>query len=118
MNNAFTRLLSSLLIVCMIGLPFNVNAGLIGTDQIVAAQAQAARDKVLTLVSRADVAQQLQTMGLTPLAAKERVDSLTDSEVAQIAGHIEGLPAGADGTGAAIFILALLFFWWLWTTKK
>src|SRR5258708_11651296 len=40
----FTRLLSRLLIVCMIGLPFQVHAGLIGTDQVVsAAQAAAAR---------------------------------------------------------------------------
>lgn len=114
MSNSFTRLVSRILIVCMIVLPFNVHAGLIGTDTIVsAAQAQAARDKVLTLVDRADVARQLQAFGLTPETAKDRVNALTDSEIAQLAGQIESVPAGANGAGWVLVILIVVLIWWL-----
>ena len=49
----FTRLVSRLLIICMIGLPFQVHAGLIGTDEVVsAAQAAAARTTVASVLNR------------------------------------------------------------------
>jgi hypothetical protein len=109
----FTRLISRLLVVCLIGLPFQVNAGMIGTDQVVsAAQAQAARATVLSQISRADVAGQLQSLGLTPKAATERVGALTDIEVAKLAGQIDSLPAGADGSSLLLLILLGVLIWW------
>lgn len=114
MNASLIRIISRLLIVCLMALPFQANAGLIGTDQVVsAAQAQAAREAVLSYVSRGDVAQQLQSLGLTPQTAKDRVAALTDSEVAKLAGQIESLPAGADGTGLVLLILIGVLIWWL-----
>lgn len=114
MNASLLRLVSRLLIVCLIGLPFQVSAGMIGTDQVVsAAQAQAARAAVLSQVSRADVSGQLQALGLTPQAAKDRVAALTDSEVAKLAGQIESLPAGADGGSLLLLILVGVLIWWL-----
>ena len=114
MNASFLRLVSRLLIVCLIGLPFQVSAGMIGTDQVVSsAQAQAARAAVLSQISRADVSSQLQSLGLTPQAAKDRVAALTDSEVAKLAGQIESLPAGADGGSLLLLILLGVLIWWL-----
>lgn len=114
MNVSFTRLISRLLIVCLIGLPFQVSAGMIGTDQVVsAAQAQVARAAVLSQISRADVSGQLQSLGLTPQAAKDRVAALTDAEVAKLAGQIESLPAGADGGSLLLLILIGVLIWWL-----
>jgi hypothetical protein len=111
--NTFARLISRLLIVCLIGLPFQVQAGMIGTDTVVsAAQAQVARDAVATFMSRSDVAQQLQSMGLTPQAAKDRVAALTDVEVAKLAGQIQSMPAGADGTALVLLILLGVLIWW------
>ena len=113
MSTSIVRLVSRLLIVCMIGLPFQVSAGMIGTDQVVsAAQAQAARATVLSQISRVDVAGQLQSLGLTPQAAKDRVAALTDTEVARLAGQIDSLPAGADG-GLLLLILLGVLIWWL-----
>jgi uncharacterized protein DUF6627 len=113
MSMSFVRLISRLLIVCMIGLPFQVNAGMIGTDQVVStAQAQAARAAVLGQVSRADVAGQLQSFGLTPQAAADRVAALTDAEVAKLSGQIQGLPAGADGEVLLLILIGVLI-WWL-----
>ena len=114
MSTLFVRLISRLLIVCLIGLPFQASAGLIGTDQAVsAAQAQAARGMVLSQISRSDVASQLQSLGLTPQAAADRVAALTDAEVAKLAGQIDGLPAGA-GSGGAVLLLILIavLIWW------
>jgi hypothetical protein len=114
MSMLFTRLISRLLIVCLIGLPFQVNAGMIGTDQVVsAAQAQVARATVLSQISRADVAGQLQSLGLTPQAAQDRVAALTDVEVAKLAGQIDSLPAGADGSGILLLILVGVLIWWI-----
>ncbi|MGH8704502.1 MAG: PA2779 family protein [Burkholderiales bacterium] len=109
--------MSRILIVCMIGLPFNVHAGLIGTDEVVSiAQAQAARDMVRQFVDRTEVASQLQALGLTPEAAKDRVNALTDSEIVQLAAQMDRAPAGADGGWVLLILLAVLI-WWLVTRK-
>lgn len=114
MSMSFVRLISRLLIVCLIGLPFQVSAGMIGTDQAVsAAQAQVARAAVLSQISRADVAGQLQSLGLTPQTAADRVAALTDVEVAKLAGQIDGLPAGAGSGGVLLLILIGVLIWWL-----
>ena len=114
MSKSFVRFISRLLIVCLIGLPFQVSAGMIGTDQAVsAAQAQAARATVLSQLSRTDVASQLQSLGLTPQAASDRVAALTDAEVTKLAGQIESLPAGADGSSLLLLILLGVLIWWL-----
>jgi Family of unknown function (DUF6627) len=114
MSMSFVRLISRLLIVCLIGLPFQASAGMIGTDQAVsAAQAQAARGIVLSQISRADIAGQLQSLGLSPKVAAERVAALTDVEVAKLAGQIESLPAGASSGGLILVILIGVLIWWL-----
>ena len=115
----FTRLISRLLIVCMIGLPFQVHAGLIGTDEVVsAAQAAAARTTVASVLNRSDVASQLQALGLSPQVAKDRVAALTDAEVAKLAGKLDSLPAGADSSAGVIILLILLGVLIWWAVKK
>lgn len=113
----FYKLVAQVLMVCMIWTPFSVQAGMVGTDQVVAgAQDQANRDKVLNFVTRGDVVKQLQTLGLSASTAKERVSAMTQDEVNQIAGRIDSLPAGADSTGgwiAAILIIGLII-WLVW----
>jgi len=70
-------------------------------------------DALAAQISRADVAGQLQSLGLTPQAAKDRVAALTDVEVAKLAGQIDSLPAGADGTGVVLLILLGVLIWWV-----
>jgi hypothetical protein len=114
MRSSFVRLVCRILVACMIGLPFQVHAGLIGTDQVVTAeQALAARGMVSSVVNRADVASQLQSLGLSPEAAKDRVAALNDSEVTQLAGQIQNLPAGADGGAILLLILVGVLIWYL-----
>jgi len=96
MKTTLTRFVCRLLIASMMALPFQAQAGLIGTSEVLS-------------VNRAAVAEQLQSLGLTPQAAQERVAALTDAEVAALADRVDGLPAGAFG-GAAIGILVVAIF--------
>ncbi len=109
MEKLFHRLVSYLLVFSLAGLPFTAHAGLIGTDEAVAhSEVQSERARVRDFLSRADVQLQLQQHGVTAQAAKDRVDALTDFEVAQISGKIDALPAGATTGGAAVIGVTLL----------
>ncbi len=114
----FSKLISQILIASMILLPFTANAGMIGTDQVVAsAAAQANRDKVVEFVARAEVAKQMETLGLTPANAADRVNAMTDQEVQRIAGKIDTLPAGAGSSGwwwAAGVVIIGLIIWYVY----
>jgi uncharacterized protein DUF6627 len=100
MTRLFKRLLSSLLIVCLAGLGLPVHAGMLPTDA-----ANPARARVLTVLERSDVQAQLQANGVSPADVKARVAAMSDDEVAQLAGQIDGLPAG--GTDVLGFILVV-----------
>ncbi len=118
MKSATMRMLCRVLILSLMLLPFQtVQAGMIGTDQAASlASAQADRSAVLRLVSRADVAKQMQALGLDPNLAKERVAAMTDQEVRSLAGNLNSLPAGAKTSGwawAAVIIIAIVI-WYNW----
>ena len=104
------RLVCRMLVVCITVLPFQAQAGLIGTDAALSA-AQAQRDKLHAFISRADVAAQLQAFGIPAQSAIERVDALTDAEVAGLAGRIDAQPAGAIAGVLPIIVVALLIYY-------
>lgn len=104
-----------LLIVLMAWAPYHfAQAGMIATDQVVASASQADRAAVASFVSRADVASQLQSFGLDPSSAKDRVAAMTDDEVRYVAGRIDAMPAGGNGMGLVIVIVLILVVWWAW----
>ena len=113
-----SKLISQLLILSMVVLPFSTQAGMIGTDQVVAnATAEANRDKVRDFVSRTDVQKQFETLGLTTANAAQRVNAMTQDEINRIAGKIDTLPAGADSSAgwwiAGIIIVGVII-WYFW----
>ena len=55
------------------------------------------RARIRAFLGRADVMAQMQAHGIIPEEARSRVDSLTDSEIASIAGKMDRIPAGAGG---------------------
>jgi hypothetical protein len=118
MTSTAVRMLCRLLIVALFALPFQpAMAGMISTDQTLAASAgQADRDVILNALSRRDVADELQSQGVGPEAAKARVAALTDSEARQLAGQINSAPAGASHAawwiaGVVVVALAILYFY-------
>ena len=113
-----SKLISQLLILSMVVLPFSAQAGMIGTDQVVAnATAEANRDKVRDFVSRTDVQQQFEALGLTTANAAERVNAMTQDEINRIAGKIDSLPAGASSNSgwwiAGVIVVAVII-WYFW----
>jgi hypothetical protein len=88
----------------LIGLP--AHAGMIGTEQAVAASARAENlATVQAFMAREDVRAQLETWGVEPAQATDRVAHLSDAELQQIAMDIENQPAG----GGALVIIGVVF---------
>lgn len=115
MKSAWAKTICRLLIVLTVWMPYQVaQAGMIGTDQVATTSSQADRSAVLSFVSRADVASQLQAMGLDAATAKDRVAAMSDTEVSYLAGRINSLPAGADTAGVLLLILIIAAIWWVW----
>jgi hypothetical protein len=120
MKQGFVGLISRLLVVSMMLLPFqSIQAGMVGTDQVsAAASAQASRDAVLATLARAEVASQLQAMGIDANAAKSRVGAMTDDEVRTLQSQIDSLPAGAlSGWAWAGIVVVAILIWYLYTQK-
>ena len=72
-------------------------------------KAQDARDHLKTLISKNDIKKSLVSQGIDPMEAKARVDSLSDSEVIEVADKIEQLPAGGGAFGAVIAASVIVF---------
>lgn len=115
--NAWAKTICRLLVVLMIWSPYQIaTAGMIGTDQVVTSSSQADRTAVLNFLSRSDVANRLQSLGIDPSNANERVAAMTDQEVQSLAGRINSLPVGADTSWGAVLIIILIVaaVWWFW----
>jgi hypothetical protein len=111
--SAMKRTICSFLIVLMACAPFQgAQAGMIGTASA------ADRATVAAFVARADVARQLESLGVDPATALERVAALDDEAVADLSGRIERLPAGADATGILIWIVLIAAVWYFFFRKK
>jgi hypothetical protein len=112
------KLISQMLIVSMMLLPFSAQAGVIGTDQAIAnAQDLANRAKVNDFMSRGDVIKKFEALGLNAATAQERVNAMTQQEINRIAGKIDSLPAGAaeSTTWWVIGVLVVgLIVWMVW----
>lgn len=111
--NTAKRLIASLLIASttMLGLPLTANAGIVSTDTTLTADAALAnRDQVTTFLTRADVQKSMQERGVNGADALQRVQSMSDIEVAQLAGRIDKAPAGGEILGVlfTVFILLLV----------
>jgi len=83
--------------------------GPIATEEAAApAQAAAARERVKALVSRPELARQLQVLGIAPEQAQSRVDAMSDGEVAALAGRLDSLPAGGALSNEQLVLVILL----------
>jgi hypothetical protein len=113
--NATRRTLTWLLAISLshAGMMQGAQAGMIGTDEVAAASAQAnagsAQARLGELLQRDDVVAALRERGVSPEQARERVAALTDAEAAHLVATIDAAPAGgADLLGVAVFVFVLL----------
>ena len=98
------RTLSALFLSLVFFAP-QVHAGMIATE--VATQG-AERARLNTLLERPEVAQGLEKMGLSPEQAKERVQAMTDAEVASLAGQVDAAIAGGAMSNTDLIIVLLI----------
>jgi uncharacterized protein DUF6627 len=82
-------------------------AGLISSDDAIP-QPPSARERVQSLLARPDVASELEKMGIAPGDARARVKAMSDTEVAQVAGRLDSLPAGAAITNDELLLILII----------
>lgn len=104
----FYRSVARILIVSTLGwgMPTSSMAGIVTTEEV---NASAQREQVLNFLARSDVQARMQSMGVDPAAARDRVAALSDEEVATLSGEIERLPAGGtEVLGALLLVFVIL----------
>ncbi len=108
------RAATALVTVCMVSLGFAqaANAGVIGTQTVVASADRAVRVEAIQSAIMSDqVSMQLVALGVDPAWAAERVASMTDEELARLNANMEQMPAGAGVVyivGAVFIVLIIL----------
>ena len=99
-------------------LPLGVaQAGMISTQTLIeqqnadvsaSARPETSREHIRDILARDDVRAEMIALGITPDEAEARIASLTDQEVAGIAGRLDQLPAG-EGVGSILIIIFVIF---------
>jgi hypothetical protein len=80
-------------------------AAMVGTEQVLAdARVETQRAELVQMIERDEVRQQLEAMGVDPAHAKERVQRMTQSELAQLHGRMNEAAAGGDALGVALVV--------------
>lgn len=94
----------------LISIPYqSAVAALIGTETAMnSAKGVDVRERLQQYLAREDVRTALLAQGIDPAEAQARIESLTDSELSQIAGQIDKLPAAGDGLGLVIAVLIII----------
>lgn len=82
-------------------------AGMISSDAAIQPP-PSDRERVQALLARPDVQQELQKMGIAPADATARVQAMSDTEVAQVAGRLDALPAGAAITNDELLLILII----------
>lgn len=114
MRHSFHAALCGLLSACLIGLPLQAQAAVIGTQDFAAdapVQVEDARARVLASIQRAEVRDQLLDLGVTPEVVERRLDQLSDAELARLDQQMARLPAGAgvvELVGVVFIVLIIL----------
>lgn len=108
------RLLASTLIVSctLLGLPQRAQAVIVPTEAVaaeaVAPATESARERVNGFLARDDVRQALVGQGVSAEAALARVDAMSDTEVAELAGRVDSAPAGGEVLGILFTVFVIL----------
>lgn len=108
-RGALLRLVS-VSIVCM-GFAQVAPAGMIGTGYLLEDESRAASiSRMDILLARADVARQLEALGVDQAMVMERLDALSTAELLELEGKLDSQVAGGDIIGliGAVFVVLLI----------
>ena len=117
---SFARSLAIALIAALLNMGLLQTAGAAALDTATVLQLEdrtAAEARIHAGLARDDVRRTLQSLGVDPAQARDRVAALTDAEVAQLDGRLAQLPAGGDG-GWILLVIVLGVLIWLFASGK
>lgn len=98
-----------ILSAAIIAAPMTLHADMVSTSQLLAHEERSARmELVETYMAREEVRSQMESMGVDPALAAERVAALTDSQLQQLAFNIENAPAGSGALGIVVTVLVII----------
>ena len=86
-------------------------AAMIDTQQLVQSEARGERiTRIEMILARQDVARQLVTLGVDPLAVQARVGNMTDAELLALEGGLDKHIAGGDAVAivGVVFIVLII----------
>ena len=108
MRSALASVMAAVMFVA--SMPFGVvRAEMVSTDRIIERMdVDARRAEIAAFLARQDVKDQISALGVAPDEAAERVASMSDAEVLQIAQKIDSLPAGQAGGISLVVVLLLV----------
>lgn len=95
------KLLTGLLFSTLLAIP--AYAGMISPNT-----PQGERERVLGMLERPEIAQQLEKMGIPAHEAKARVGAMTEAEVLSLAGRLDAVPAGGAMTNQDFLIVIII----------
>lgn len=105
------RTIALMMMVNLVTLGFvqSAGAGVIGTEAAMLSQERAQRiERIHSVLSRDNVQQQLEQLGVDPEAAMARVASLSDAELLALDERMNELPAGAGALEVLGIVLLVL----------
>ena len=112
---------SFIIILSVVFLPISANAGLVKTNEVYAVEQNLTNfDTVNSFINNKEVLKKYTEMGINPIIASERINSLTSDEINLLAGEINSLPAGGyiSETGGVIIGVTLIILVWLMTKSS
>jgi len=140
------KTISQILILAMLHLCWLTSYGyaeMIPTESANQSQVETDRQRILDLLDRQEVIDELEKYGINKVEATARINSLTDEEVTEIAGRLDELPeggflgpscvrrgdgsvvSGCDSADAGevlaiigIIVLVVLFIYWFFFRNK
>ena len=99
--------------VANLGFASHAQAAIVGTDALVTTTRDASLATIRAQLNRADVKQQLETMGVDAAAVDARVANLSDLELQNMAQDMQNAPAGSGALvviGVVFLVLIVLEF--------
>lgn len=107
MKNRFV--MTYILSAAIVAAPLTLHADMVDTPTMLSqAERSTQVELVETFIAREEVRNQMEAMGLDPALAAERVASLTDSQLQQLALNIKNAPAGSGALGIVVTVLVII----------
>lgn len=98
-----------ILSLAIVAAPMTLHADMVSTNQLLTSEERSSQiELVETFMAREEVRNQMESLGVDPALAVERVASMTDSQLQQLAFNIESMPAGSGGLGVVIAVLVII----------